>query len=208
MCCTFVYSVINLIWNKQYVFFILVVSDFDGPRSVTKYDRKWINSITDWQHSKVTTPILRHYLLKKRRSAKVRRKMANYSNKNLCFYCKRFNHRQEDCRTRIQDGQPCTDNRGRKYWPKRYTDENDTQGQGPTSPISALKSYVTPLLGSRSVLTQIILNLCLASLTTCSKIYDIFAPGEKVRPRVNVRTGNQTTSWLSLIHISEPTRPY
>ncbi len=29
-----------------------------------------------------------------------------------------------------------------------------------------------------------------------SKIYDIFAPGEKVRPRVNVRTGNQTTSWL------------
>ncbi len=50
--------------------------------------------------------------------------------------------------------------------------------------------------GSSSVLTQILLNLCLASLTTCSKIYDIFAPGEKVRPRVNVRTGNQTTSWL------------
>ena len=55
MCCTFVYSVINLTWNKQYVFFILVVSDFDGPRSVTKYDRKWINSITDWQHSKLQT---------------------------------------------------------------------------------------------------------------------------------------------------------
>ncbi len=36
----------------------------------------------------------------------------------------------------------------------------------------------------------------LASLTTCSKIYDIFAPGEKIRPRINVRTGNQTTSWL------------
>ncbi len=53
-CCTFVYSVINLIWNKQYMFFKLVVSDFDGPCSVTKYDRKWINSITDWQHSKQT----------------------------------------------------------------------------------------------------------------------------------------------------------
>ncbi len=51
-CCKFVYSVINLIWNKQYVFFILVVSDFNGPSSVTKYDRKWIKSITDWQHSK------------------------------------------------------------------------------------------------------------------------------------------------------------
>ncbi len=23
-CCTFVYSVINLIWNKQYVFFIIL----------------------------------------------------------------------------------------------------------------------------------------------------------------------------------------
>jgi len=31
---------------------------------------------------------------------------------------------------------------------------------------------------------------------TCNKIYDIFAPREKIRPRVNVRTGNQTTSWL------------
>jgi hypothetical protein len=90
----------------------------------------------------------------------------------------------------------CTDNRGRKYWPKRYTDENDTQGQGPTSPISALKIYVTPLLGSRSVLTQIIPNLCQASLMTCSKIYNIIAPGEKVRPRINIRTGNQTKSWL------------
>jgi hypothetical protein len=113
--------------------------------------------------------------------------IASYRNKNLCFYCKRFNHRQEECRTRIQDKQPCTDARGRKYWPKRYTDEETTQ---------ELTNYVTPLMGSRSVLTQIILNLCLASLTTCNQIYDIFAPGEKIRPRVNVRTGNQTTSWL------------
>jgi hypothetical protein len=120
--------------------------------------------------------------------------MASYRNKNLCFYFKRFNHRQEDCRTRIQDKQPCTDDRGRKYWPRQYTDEETTQG--PISPISVLTNYVTPLMGSRSVLTQIILNLCLASLTTCNKIYDIFAPGEKIRPRVNVRTGNQTTSWL------------
>jgi hypothetical protein len=67
---------------------------------------------------------------------------------------------------------------------------------GTISPILALTNYVTPLMGSRSVLTQIILNLCLASLTTCNKIYEIFAPGEKIRPRINVRTGNQTTSWL------------
>jgi Retroviral aspartyl protease len=120
--------------------------------------------------------------------------MASYRNTNLCFYCKRFNHQQEDCRTRIQDKQPCTDARGRKYWPRRYTDEETTQGH--ISPILALTNYITPLMGSRSVLTQIILNLCLASLTTCNKIYDIFAHGEKIRPRVNVRTGNQTTSWL------------
>ncbi len=141
--------------------------------------------------------LLRHYLSKKRRSAKIHSRKtttASYRNQNLCFYCKCFNHRQEDFRTRIQDGQPCTDTRGRKYWPKQYTDEETNQG--PISPISAFTNYVTPLMGSRSVLTQIILNLCLASLTTCSKIYDIFAPGEKIRPRVNVRTGNQTMSWL------------
>jgi hypothetical protein len=27
-------------------------------------------------------------------------------------------------------------------------------------------------------------------------LYEIFAPGEKIRPRINVKTGNQTTSWL------------
>ncbi len=120
--------------------------------------------------------------------------MASYRNQNLCFYCKHFNHRQEECRTRIQDKQPCTDNRGRKYWPKRYIDKETAQG--PISPIWALTNYVTPPMGSRSVVTQIILNLCLSSLTTCNKIYDIFAPGEKIRPRVNVRTGSQTRSWL------------
>jgi len=120
--------------------------------------------------------------------------MASYRNQNLCFYCKRFNHQQEDCRTRIQDKQPCTDARGRKYWPRQYTDEETTQG--PISPISTLTNYVTPLMGSRSVLTQIILNFCLASLTTCNKIYDIVTPGEKIRPRVNVKTRNQTTSCL------------
>jgi len=71
-CCTFVYSVINLIWNKQYVFFILVVSDFNGPRSVTKYDRrKWIKSFTDYNTSRYYDTT---FWKKKRRSAKVRRK--------------------------------------------------------------------------------------------------------------------------------------
>jgi hypothetical protein len=120
--------------------------------------------------------------------------MTSYNNKKLCFYCKQFNHRQDECRTRIQDNQPCMDSKGRKYWPKQYTDEETTQGS--TSPISALTNYVTPLMGSRSVLPRLILNLCLASLMTCNKLYEIFAPGEKVRPRINIKTRNQTTSWF------------
>ncbi len=137
-----------------------------------------------------------HCFSKKRRSEIVKsekRKMANYNNQKLCFYCNRFNHRQDECRARIQDKQPCTGSKGRKYWPKKYTDEETTQK---TSPISALTNYVTPLIGSRSVVPQLILNLCLASLMTCNKLYKIFAPGEKVRTRVHVKTGNQTTSWL------------
>jgi len=31
---------------------------------------------------------------------------------------------------------------------------------------------------------------------TCNKLYEIFAPAEKVQPRINFKTGNQTTSWL------------
>jgi len=120
--------------------------------------------------------------------------MTSYKHQNLCFYCKQFNHRQDECRTRIQDNQPCTDSRGRKCCPKRYTNEETTQGM--TSLISALTSYVTPLRGSRAVLPQLILNICLASLTTCDKLYEIFALGEKIRPRINVKTGNQTTSCI------------
>jgi hypothetical protein len=66
----------------------------------------------------------------------------------------------------------------------------------PASPISALTEYVNPLRDNRLVLTKLILNLCIAWLANCNKMYEIFAPGEKVRPRINVKTGNQTTSWL------------
>jgi hypothetical protein len=42
--------------------------------------------------------------------------MTSYKPQNLCFYCKQFNHWQDKCRTRIQDNQPCTDSKRRKYW--------------------------------------------------------------------------------------------
>jgi len=120
--------------------------------------------------------------------------MANYKHQTLCFYCKRFNHRQDECRTRIQDNQPCMDNKGRRYWPRRCTDEETTHR--PASPISALTECVNPLRGNRLVLPQLILNLCIALLATCNKLYEIFAPGEKVHPRINVKTRNHTMSWL------------
>jgi hypothetical protein len=134
--------------------------------------------------------------------------MASYRNKNWCLYRKRFNHQQEECRTRIQDNKPCTDNKGRKYWPKQYIDEemakryiNGPKAQGPISPISALQNYVTPLKGSQSVVTQIILNLCLAPLTTCNRIYEIFAPGEKNQTQ-SQRTNRNTNHIMVFRHRS------
>ncbi len=71
MTCTFVYSVINLIWNKQYVFFILVVSDF---KWTPLRDQEWQKEVNKKFHGLKHIPLLRHYLLKKRRTAKVQRK--------------------------------------------------------------------------------------------------------------------------------------
>ncbi len=70
-CCTFVYSVINLTWNKQYVFFILVVSNFYGIPLTNQVCNKAVNKKF---HRLETQKLLQHYLLKKRRSAKVQRK--------------------------------------------------------------------------------------------------------------------------------------
>ncbi len=118
-------------------------------------------------------------------------------NKNwqLCYFCKRYNHWQEECCTRIQENQLCTDNRGQKYWLKRYTTNEETT-QKTISPISALTSYVTPLRGNWAVLPQLLLNLCVATLANCNKLFEIFAPGEKVWPRINVETRSKTKSWL------------
>jgi len=67
-CCTFENSVINLIWNKQYVFFILVVSDL---KQTPLRDKVW-QEVNKKYHrlttlKKTFTP--QQFLLKKRRSA-------------------------------------------------------------------------------------------------------------------------------------------
>jgi len=64
------------------------------------------------------------------------------------------------------------------------------------SPISALNGLVTLLMQNPSVIPQLIFNLCVVSLATCNKLFEVLAPGDKVCKRINVRAGNQTTSWL------------
>jgi hypothetical protein len=48
MCCAFVYSVINLIWNKQYVFFIKGRVPYYAPSQV----RVWALPENSWQAPK------------------------------------------------------------------------------------------------------------------------------------------------------------
>jgi hypothetical protein len=68
--------------------------------------------------------------------------------------------------------------------------------QAEVSPISALKGLITPLMQSQLVIPQLILNLFAVSITTCSKLFKVLAPGNKVWPRLNAQAGNQTASWL------------
>ncbi len=53
-----------------------------------------------------------------------------------CYYCKIQNHRQEECRKRICENEPCKDRHGRAYWPKSYvmdtsSEKNEQKGQQP-----------------------------------------------------------------------------
>ena len=77
-------------------------------------------------------------------------------NRQFCYVCKRYNHRQEECRTRIQENQPCTDKQGQKYWPKRYTTSKSPQGE--ISPISALTGFLAVLTENPMVIPKLILN--------------------------------------------------
>ena len=58
MCCTF-WIASNKFDLKQTLRVLHTGGQrFDGPRSVTKYDKKWIKSFTDWQHKKTATTTL------------------------------------------------------------------------------------------------------------------------------------------------------
>jgi len=57
---------------------------------------------------------------------------------------------------------------------------------------------MTPLIQTASVILQLILSLCTISITTCNKLFEIMTPfnGDKIRPRLAVKAGNKTYSWL------------
>ncbi len=59
-------------------------------------------------------------------------------------------------------------------------------------------SLMTPLLQAASVIPKLILSLCTISFATCKKLFEIMTPfnGDKIRPRLAVREGNNTFSWL------------
>jgi hypothetical protein len=55
-----------------------------------------------------------------------------------------------------------------------------------------------PLINAPSVIPQLILNLCTVSITTFNKHFNQMTPfnGDKIRPRVTIRAGRKTLSWL------------
>jgi hypothetical protein len=55
-----------------------------------------------------------------------------------------------------------------------------------------------PLIQTPSVIPQLILSLCTISIATCNKLFEIMTPfnGDKITPRLAVRAGNKTFSWL------------
>ena len=55
-----------------------------------------------------------------------------------------------------------------------------------------------PLLQAPAAIPQIIMSLCAVSMITYNKLSEVMTPfhgGNKVRPRINVTTGNKTFNW-------------
>ncbi len=70
----------------------------------------------------------------------------NFSrNGKYCVYCKMMNHAQEECRKRINDKQPCVNNKRQMYWPKiNNTTESPNTVQQNSNPI--VESIFEPMV--------------------------------------------------------------
>jgi hypothetical protein len=61
-------------------------------------------------------------------------------NKQVCVFCKIPNHRQEECRKRINANMPCLDTQGRPFWPKVNSATDVKPGQVP-APVQSLEDF-------------------------------------------------------------------
>jgi len=61
-------------------------------------------------------------------------------NKQICVFCKIPNHRQEECRKRINANKPCLDTNGRPFWPKINAATDTNPGQNP-APIQSIEDF-------------------------------------------------------------------
>ena len=60
-------------------------------------------------------------------------------------------------------------------------------------------SLMEPLRQAPQVIPQLILSLCAISVVTFNKLSEVMTPfygGNKIRPRINVTTGEKTFNWL------------
>jgi hypothetical protein len=59
-------------------------------------------------------------------------------------------------------------------------------------------SLMTPLIQAPSIIPQLIFSLYTILIATCNKLFEIMMPfnGDKIRPRLAVKAGNKTFSWL------------
>ena len=61
-------------------------------------------------------------------------------NKQICVFCKIPNHRQEECRKRINANKPCLDTNGRPFWPKVNAATDTNPGQNPAQ-IQSIEDF-------------------------------------------------------------------
>jgi hypothetical protein len=98
------------------------------------------DDVAAFQNQKTSkrTAVWSNYTSRQNCSSKNRARSGNNANRNgkYCYYCKIQNHRQEECRKRISEHEPCKHRHGRAYWPKAYvidtnSGKSEQKGQEP-----------------------------------------------------------------------------
>jgi hypothetical protein len=98
-------------------------------------------------------------------------------NKQICVFCKIPNHRQEECRKRINaNSTPVDAHCGRRSMLLQTTTKVKPTSTNPGPPGFSVLSLMEPLCQALLVIPQIIMSLCAISITTCNKLCEIMMP--------------------------------